>query len=155
VKCDDRTQLADIVTGAVGVLWIWFAITKFMDLEAFRGTVAAHGLLPPKAVALLPLVPAVELLIGALLPASPRRHAWRMLLLSLAVLGALCLYLSLVPSAALARVGCGCAGSVGNPQESAGAGWAIRNGGFAVLHAAALVLSRPHAKRARNQPVRS
>lgn len=99
---------------ALGILFIWAAVLKFMDLETFAKTIAAFGLLPKPLVVWAALgLPLLELIAALGLIFDVRG--------SLAVIAGLLVMFSLVLAYGLwlgLDIDCGCYGP-GDPEGEA------------------------------------
>lgn len=97
-------------------LWIWSGLWKSLGWSAFVETVEAHSVLPHGFLPLLPVLPVVEVCLGAMglayFPSSrPNSRAFFFPLASAVVLAVLTAYLALVPADIIRSVGCGCHGA--------------------------------------------
>lgn len=62
-----RSAIASLVIAASGLVLVWSALTKFIDLPAFQAALASHHVVPASAQPFIQLaVPIVEFLAGAL-----------------------------------------------------------------------------------------
>jgi hypothetical protein len=100
------------------VVWVGAGATKLAGLEAFRGVLETHDVLPYGAIRHVWAVPAVEIVLGVAVFVAAGRPVRAVLLRgaavgSAALLLAFCAYVAQVDADVFKAAGCGCAGAWG------------------------------------------
>ncbi len=108
-----RYRLDLVLASLIAIVWAWSAMAKLLDLASFEETVRAHGVLEEPVVAVVWLVPLIELVAAfATLPRLGELSR-KGLTASLVLVVLLSVYLACVPRESLETVGCGCHGGTG------------------------------------------
>jgi hypothetical protein len=100
------------------VVWVGAGGAKLLAVPTFQGVLEAHGVLSDAAIAWAWVVPAVEVVLGALIFVVGAKAAYPRLrrvaaVGSAALLAAFCVYIAQVPEDVFKSVGCGCEGALG------------------------------------------
>lgn len=102
-------RAAALLQSAVGLLFLWLGVAKAVYHEDFRTVVIAHGLFPNHERWIVAGVALAETIAGlALIVTAGRRSAPLGLGYASLLLVCFMIYISIVPSSALAQSGCGC-----------------------------------------------
>ncbi|QOJ00250.1 MAG: hypothetical protein HRU70_07010 [Phycisphaeraceae bacterium] len=119
-------------------VWVWSGVGKWIDLDAFRETVRAHGVLGDWVGPFVWLIPSAEIMLGVavIVLATRARPAVITLSASALVVIGLTAYVALVPSEVIAQAGCGCRGAIPSITNEPVAVYA-QNAALLIIHAIA------------------